>query len=175
MVVSAPEKVSTWLFCVPFYPLLWLHYSMVQQCRTLSHDGTSCRWCCWWCWCCGLSIAPWTWSCVVCKACWVEWLHNRHGWWDVTTTRSLAISAASVTACRVWLFFFYFILLFLFPCTFSIPIITSSMIMMSGRFWFMVVFMTGRDFKSLSFFLLWTEKCLLVSHGWKRTVSCETI
>lgn len=30
--------------------------------------------------------------------------------------------------------FFYFILFFLFPCTFSIPIITSSMIMMSGRF-----------------------------------------
>lgn len=68
---------------------------------------------------------------------------TRHGRWDVTTTWLLMISA-SVTACRIC--FCYFV----FSCTFSITIITSSMIMMGSHFWFMVVFTTERAVNSLS-------------------------
>lgn len=53
---------------------------------------------------------------------------------------------------------------FLFSCTFFITNITSSMFMMSGHVWFMVVFMTRRAVNSLSvIFPLKKKKCLLVS------------
>lgn len=112
---------------------------------------------------------------LVCKACWVEWLHNRHGQWDVTTTQLLTISA-SLTACRI---FIYFIYLFWFSCTFSITIITSSMIMMSGRFWFIVALMTGRAVNSLSVIFPLKKKVLagvrkrLLYVAWMDKVWCR--
>lgn len=64
-------------------------------------------------------------------------LHDWHGWRGGGGEVVLAISA-SVTACRIFMFLFYFssVCLFvcLFSCTFTITIITSSMITMSGCF-----------------------------------------
>lgn len=102
----------------------------------------------------------------VCKACWVEWLqHNWHGWRDVATTGLLTIPA-SVTACRIFSFRL-FLFFYGFSCTLSITNITSSMIMMSGHFWFMVVFMTGWAVSGHSVIFPQKKKlCLLVSGYW---------
>lgn len=166
LVVSAPE-VSGWLYVFNSNPsgftIAWCSGAAHTD---VSFEGTSCRCLCCrcrsCCWCCGLSIAPW--SSELCGlqsmlggvATQLAWLEKRHN------DRVVLTVSASVTACRIFII--------LVSCTFSITIVTSSMIMMSGCFW-LCLWMEGQLTASQLFFL-W-NKCLLVSvrgycmlHGW---------
>lgn len=103
-------------------------------------------------------------SCVVCKACWVEWLHNRHGRCGVTMTQLWTkYISASVTACRIFLFI-------VFPAPFPSP---SSLLPWS---WWVAFFglwlcFLRQDGQPFRYFM--KKKCLLASvrgycmlHGW---------
>jgi len=138
MAVSAPEKVSGWLFCVQLYPL-WLHYSMVQWCRTrrrlfrrhflLMLSLLM------------LLLMLWAVHCtLIFKLCGLQSLlggvATQQAWLVRRPYDTIADNFRFLSQ-HVGSFFFFFSL---FSCTFSILITTSSMIMTSGCFWFMVVF-----------------------------------
>lgn len=80
------------------------------------------------------------------------WFAKHAGWSGYTTGMANETSIrhgrwrCALLSQHVGSFIFFFCF---FSCTFSITIITSSMIMMSGHFWFMVVLMTGWAVNSL--------------------------
>lgn len=152
---------------------------MVPRTQTSLPKGTSCRcFCCLCrsCRCRGLSIAPW--SSKLCGlqsmlggvATQLAWLERRH------SDRVVLTICASVTACRIICLSVYVCFSFDFSvflsCTCSITIVTFSMVIMSGVFWFMVVFLDRRAVNSLS---VTFPLCLPVPvrgycmlHGWTR-------